>query len=307
MAKAPAAVGAHRGDPLRPARPGGKALDDLHRKVGDGRPPSGAQPPAVEGAAVVAGELSLPDAAEAGAQLGLRLQRVGQGHRRAVAPQGGGRRVAGGVEADGTQLVLALRVGLRVPARPQRAGRHLGGKRVEAVPRAGAAYLDAPLRGARTGEGVGDARDDLLRVGRVLGVGEGDGGRRPVDPDRRDRRRHVGALAVVDVAGDVARVVGDAVNALRRDRGGRRIADRDDGSAAVDPQRRERLAAAAAGRPFPRAASEARGGQHAPAGSSSPPARRSGCVTGSVLSTRSIAWPACADRIPDSETATAWT
>ncbi len=38
-----------------------------------------------------------------------------------------------------------------------------------------------------------------------------------------------------------------------------------------------------------------------------PPGGPPRVVTGSVLSTRSIAWPVSADLIPDSETATAWT
>ena len=143
---------------------------------------------------------------------------------------GSGAGVAGGVEAGREELVLAGRVGIRVPAGDSR----------PAVTRVGSSSKRARVPARRTaieprfwlgaGEVVGDQRFDPLRIGGVLGGGESDPGWVFVDPDRRrlGRRRRV---AVGEVAGGVAGEGVDRVGAAAAHPGRRRVACRHSRSA----------------------------------------------------------------------------
>ena len=236
----------------RRSRARGEALDDAHGGAGQRRAEAGEEPPAHGDPASVRGAPPGAATGESAAQLRRRLQRVGENHPLAVRAPAGRRAVARRVEADRLELVLAVRVGVGVPARGQpAAAAPLDRQRREAVAAARPPHADPAPREVGAGEGVGHAGDDPLRVARVLRVGERDGRRDAVDPDPGGRGR-VAGRAVGGVAGGVAGVVGDEVLAFGDHVDRDLLAPRHRRRAAVDRDRGE--GAERAGRRHPGAA-----------------------------------------------------
>ena len=216
--------------------------------------------------------------------------------------------VAGRVVAGRAELVLAGRVGVGVPAGAQRRRRTSSvGSAAKRSPEPARRTPIEPRRGSGPGERV---RRPAPRSapGRA---GPGRWRRRRRGGSRSIRTAAVAGgwfgcrwrAAVVDVAGRVAGVVGDRVDA-RRDHGRARPCPP---AAIVGAPPSIRIAVKGApppSRTIPEAASVARRGQRhgrfvQPPGS---PASR---VTGSVLSTRRAVVAGVADRMPEPETATA--
>ena len=216
--------------------------------------------------------------------------------------------VAGGVVAGGAELVAARRVGLGVPAGAQAIGDDLGRQRLRSGRRSRAA---APRSSPASGRARRAGRRPAPRSAPGRRVLRGRR-RRPAAARCRSARRDrggevadsVASRAVVDVAGRVAGVVGDAMDARRRSRS--RSPSRR-GSTVGRPPSTWIAVNGAARRAIPEAASVAVAVSVDRAVRPAAPGRPLRRVTGSVLSTRRTVSPVAADRIPEPETATAWT